>query len=1156
MTALKIALRNILRNARRTGLTTTAVAVGVMALLLFGQFVITTVLGFQTDTVRSTGHLSVFRKGYFDFGAGNPGAYSIGDYQSVMRLIRDDPVLGPMIAVMTPTVTLYGIASNARIDATKTFAGSGFIPSDLARMRRWNEYGLEPTDGDSGLSDSDISRGVVGVGLARVLGLCRDLAVPHCASPPADDTSGARAPTVVTNVADLARSTDGAAPASSGRRLDLLAATADGAPNVVSFLVSRAESQGVKELDDSYLAMHFSLAQQLLYGRGEHKAVAIVLQLRRTQDLSSAKGRLAMLLRTHGLDLEVRDFGELVPFYEQVIALFGAIFSFVATIMAIIVLFSVINTMSMSVMERTNEIGTLRALGFRRRRRSAPVPARRIAARRHRRDSRRGTRLGLCDRGEPRGTALDAARPGEPRAAAPVSGRHHPANLRSLDWTRRNGDARRARPLHPRRADAGRRCIEARMKTLIALAAAVFAVHTAEAQTAREIIARADSVRNPSGPFRFNDRVIDYLGGKARDRVGLTIYSKRNTSDGSFDNLVRYDDPPRDAGKMVLLKSTSMWFYDPSSKSSVRISPQQRLIGLASDGDVVTVSLGRDYTSTLVGTDTLQDADRVPRVSWHLDLQAANRDAVYSRIELWLERGTYRPVKGKYYSDSGRLLKIAYFHKYVAELGAVRPSETVIIDAIDPNSVTTMTLSGYVEQDIPDAWFQRDFLPRLSDASNGGEDRDLAMLPIAADEDTTPPRRAGNTPTAGGRMYVEGAVEATRSRSDAVVPVPGSRAPTWADRTNADLTRRWQLPAQLSLDVSGRLNVVDDGGVAAGYDLREAYLTWEPRDRWYLEAGRINVHNGVALGFNPTDVFRPRTLIDQASQDPSVVRDDRLGTVMMRAEHLWTGAEVSIAYAPKLAAPSAIRSAATGATLALGQTNSADRMLATVGVDLWSLSPQAFLFQEGGRTKFGAGLSRLVSQSVVAYAEYAGGVEPSLVEQASEFGDETGVIPATAPRPLAGDPRTRFRSDLAAGGSWAASAAKLTINAEYHYHQSGFDHSQWRRWFVAGDSSPTAAASLWYIREFANDQQQPMTQQQLFVRADRMDAFVHSLELTALAFVNLVDGSSLMQLAARDVVSDSWTVAAYALANVGGARTEHGSLPQVGGITLTVARYF
>jgi putative ABC transport system permease protein len=176
------------------------------------------------------------------------------------------------------------------------------------------------------------------------------------------------APPAVVTVSELAHREAGVAGAEHGisPRLDLLAATAGGAPNVVNLVVSQADPQGVKELDDSYIGMHFALAQQLLYGRGEHQAVEIVLQLHRTEDLGRARTRLAALLRARSLDLEVRDFTELVPFYKQVIGMFGAIFSFVAAIMAVIVLFSVINTMSMSVMERTNEIGTVRALGLRR----------------------------------------------------------------------------------------------------------------------------------------------------------------------------------------------------------------------------------------------------------------------------------------------------------------------------------------------------------------------------------------------------------------------------------------------------------------------------------------------------------------------------------------------------------------------------------------------------------------------------------------------------------------------------------------------------------------------------------------------------------------------------------------------------------------------
>jgi len=46
--------------------------------------------------------------------------------------------------------------------------------------------------------------------------------------------------------------------------------------------------------------------------------------------------------------------------------MFSAIFLFIALIMGVIVLFTVVNTMGMSVVERTSEIGTARAMGLRR----------------------------------------------------------------------------------------------------------------------------------------------------------------------------------------------------------------------------------------------------------------------------------------------------------------------------------------------------------------------------------------------------------------------------------------------------------------------------------------------------------------------------------------------------------------------------------------------------------------------------------------------------------------------------------------------------------------------------------------------------------------------------------------------------------------------
>jgi len=122
----------------------------------------------------------------------------------------------------------------------------------------------------------------------------------------------------------------------------------------------------VRELDDNFVAMHIALAQKLVYGRGTAKATGIVVQLSHTADLDFARARLRALFGERHLDLEVRDFAELQPFYTQAVGMFRAIFLFTSLIMGVIVLFTVVNTMGMSVMERTTEIGTARALGLRR----------------------------------------------------------------------------------------------------------------------------------------------------------------------------------------------------------------------------------------------------------------------------------------------------------------------------------------------------------------------------------------------------------------------------------------------------------------------------------------------------------------------------------------------------------------------------------------------------------------------------------------------------------------------------------------------------------------------------------------------------------------------------------------------------------------------
>jgi len=246
-----------------------------------------------------------------------------------------------------------------------------------------------------------------------------------------------------------------------------------------------------------------------------------------------------------------------------------------------------------------------------------------------------------------------------------------------------------------------------------ALAVLLVAAATAHGQTAKQIVEAADNVRNPHSAFRSTIRLTEYIQGRERSHDTLEVFSKEDPLTRQFRNLVQYSEPARDAGKRVLLDGRSLWFFDPASKQSVRISPQQRLIGQAAVGDVLTVNLAVDYATTLLGAEKILDATRVERQCWHLELKAANENAVYNHVEYWVEQGTFNPVKGKLYSDSGRLLKIVYFRNFAQRLGALRPIEQVIIDAVDTSLATTAALSDDAFQDVPDVWFQRDYLPRL-----------------------------------------------------------------------------------------------------------------------------------------------------------------------------------------------------------------------------------------------------------------------------------------------------------------------------------------------------------------------------------------------------------------------------------------------------------
>lgn len=260
----------------------------------------------------------------------------------------------------------------------------------------------------------------------------------------------------------------------------------------------------------------------------------------------------------------------------------------------------------------------------------------------------------------------------------------------------------RLRPLRPA---AWLRCATALLLLACSLARA--------APAAQDIVAASDAVRNPDKPFSLTTTLTEYRNGKEVSNTTVISYAKADTHSGNYLNLLRFVAPARDANKLMLKSGNDLWFYDPASKASVRVSPQQRLLGQAANGDVLTVNLAKDYTAQLAGQEEVQDGERQKRLAHKLLLSAAADDVTYHSIELWVDAASNRPIKARFFADSGRLLKTAFYRRFQPQLGAERPTETVIIDGLDPNWVTVMRYSDYALREIPDAWLQRDYLPRF-----------------------------------------------------------------------------------------------------------------------------------------------------------------------------------------------------------------------------------------------------------------------------------------------------------------------------------------------------------------------------------------------------------------------------------------------------------
>ncbi len=322
MTWIKLALRNLFRNRRRSLFTILAIGLGFAAVNTLGGFTayIFTSLKDSYIYAQGNGHLSVFKTGFLQEGKLDPTRYLIDEEE--MGVIQQVLARHPEIVVVAPQLHISGLLSNGKVSTI--FIAAGRVPS---AVRRINEHArgmigkIQLFDGKS-LEDDVIH----GVGLSR--GLAEQL--------------------------NLDLGSDAVA----------MAPTVSGQINALDAQVFQLFDGPVEALEDKLMSVSLKFAQSL-YDTGSVDRLTLLLTNDDTTE--TVRAQLAGELAAEGLKLEVKTWNELSTFYTKVKQMFDVIFLFTFLIVFTIVVMSVINTVSMAIMERTREIGTLRALGFKRR---------------------------------------------------------------------------------------------------------------------------------------------------------------------------------------------------------------------------------------------------------------------------------------------------------------------------------------------------------------------------------------------------------------------------------------------------------------------------------------------------------------------------------------------------------------------------------------------------------------------------------------------------------------------------------------------------------------------------------------------------------------------------------------------------------------------
>ncbi len=312
MDSLFLAARNLGRNRRRASIALLIVAMGVISMVLAEGFVHWVFWAMREGVIQSQlGHVQVVRPGYFKAGAADPFEYML----PLSSPQREAIEATPGVKLVAPRLNVSGLISHG--ENTVSFLADGVAPDKEADLSK----AFRIMEGEN-LSAADAAEVILGRGLARNLGV------------------------------------------RPGDLVALLATPSGGGVNGVEARVVGVFRTANQAYDDSALRLPIGLANALLRSAGSHTWLVLLDDTERT-DAYLAQFRAKFPQDKDGL--EFVPWYERADFYNKTVELFSRQMLVLRLIIGCIIILSISNMLVMNVLERTGEIGTLLAVGLKRR---------------------------------------------------------------------------------------------------------------------------------------------------------------------------------------------------------------------------------------------------------------------------------------------------------------------------------------------------------------------------------------------------------------------------------------------------------------------------------------------------------------------------------------------------------------------------------------------------------------------------------------------------------------------------------------------------------------------------------------------------------------------------------------------------------------------